>query len=320
MCYKVDHNNKLHKNIDSRLGSINNEIITGYFKKLKMGESKKDYFPTIIKFLETMIEKEIIKEQELSQITLDDLRGVRSWHATEYLDDCAKHYKDTTLVTIKKRLSSFWTYLCDEYTGFKNIFKAMQKGKFEIVIDKEGKTPSDDELDALLERLANESKGSFMKVRNVAIVRLLADSGLRISELVGMDIDDIYLDNDDPYIMVLRKGYIKEGNKKKVKLFSSTIPYLKQWIEIRPDCVALFTDKNANRVKVRNLQKMIGTYSDGSITPHMLRHYYATRLYSLGFDEVFIQDQLGHVRGSAITKDVYVSSNVNRNLEMLKAL
>lgn len=320
MCYKVDHNNALHNAVDHNLETIGNEIVTGYFKRIKMGESKKDYFPTIIRFLKAMIEKQIIAEETLAQITLDDLRGVRSWHASEYLDECAKCYKDTTVITIKKRLSSFWTYLCDEYQGFKNIFKALQRGKFEMLIDKDVKTPSEEELNMLLERLSNESKGSFMKIRNVAIVRLLADSGLRISELVGMDIDDIYIDDEDPYIMVLRKGYIKEGNKKKVKLFPSTIPYLKKWLDVRPGSTALFSDKKGNRVKVRNLQKMIGTYSDGCITPHMLRHYYATRLYDLGFDEVFIQDQLGHVRGSAITRDVYVTSNVGRNNEMLKAL
>jgi len=138
------------------------------------------------------------------------------------------------------------------------------------------------------------------KLRDETICRLLLNTGIRVSELVGLDMEHINFDNH--YITVTRKG----GNIDNV-YFSDTVEnYLKQYIEVRKeykpkdDENAVFLNRFGERMGVRGIEKLIKKYTTAilpnkleKITPHKLRSTYATEMYEKTRDIELVRSQLG---------------------------
>ncbi|MEW9673762.1 tyrosine-type recombinase/integrase, partial [Ammoniphilus sp. 3BR4] len=159
------------------------------------------------------------------------------------------------------------------------------------------------------------------KERDVAILSLFLGSGLRISELVNLDIDDVNRHNRT--LNVLRKG-----NKEDIVDFDEqALIDLEEYLEVRceryglsPDFKPLFVPskvgrKGSGRMTIRGVQKMLEKYVDAyqgpNLTAHKLRHSFATRLYENSKDIVLVKDQLGHE--SVETTNLYTHlSNTQR--------
>ena len=88
---------------------------------------------------------------------------------------------------------------------------------------------------------------------------------------------------------------------------------IKEWLEYRNglenivDESAVFVNKNGNRLSEYNIQSIFKTYGNKQITPHMIRHYYAT-VMAKETDVVFVQQQLGH-KSTCTTINNYASGN-----------
>lgn len=137
------------------------------------------------------------------------------------------------------------------------------------------------------------------KLRDLAIVVTLLGTGVRVTELVGLDITD--LDFDNGAMRVIRKG----GNEDIVYFGEETEEMLRNYLDERltmePESGhenALFISQNNTRITVRSVERLVKKYASTAtakkITPHKLRSTYGTALYQETGDIYLVADVLGH--------------------------
>ena len=146
-------------------------------------------------------------------------------------------------------------------------------------------------------------------VRDRAILELLYGAGLRISELVGMDVDDV--DLEEGSVRVLGKG----GKEREVPLGRYGREAIDAYLtRARPGFVstvsrgALFLNQRGGRLTRQSCARLLGTYVaaagiDRPVTLHTLRHSFATHLLEGGADVRVVQELLGHA--SVATTQIY---------------
>ena len=145
-------------------------------------------------------------------------------------------------------------------------------------------------------------------VRDRAWLELLYASGLRIGELVGINIDDIEL----------RARLVKvrgKGSKERIVPFGSKAEEaLRAWMAARrsTDNHALFTNYRGGRITARSVRRLFERYVRGAalragVSPHTLRHSFATHLLNAGADLRSIQELLGHASLSTTQKYTHLN-------------
>ena len=134
--------------------------------------------------------------------------------------------------------------------------------------------------------------------RDRAMLELLYATGIRVSELISLDIDDVNL----------AAGYIRctsKGKERIIPLYQAAIRALQDYIRVRPSLLAsgdekaLFVKMNGERMSRQGFWKIIKYYQEKAgiqkeITPHTLRHSFAVHLLENGADLRSIQEMLGH--------------------------
>jgi len=150
--------------------------------------------------------------------------------------------------------------------------------------------------------------------RDKAIVELFYASGLRLSELAGLDLDDLNLSRK--MTRVLGKG----GKERLVPFNSTTASALKAYLkdrdkllgEQRPSHDALFVNYRGGRLTVRSIDRLVRRYAAAStrpsVSPHALRHSFATHLLQRGADLRAIQELLGHSRLSTTQRYTHLDA------------
>jgi integrase/recombinase XerC len=156
--------------------------------------------------------------------------------------------------------------------------------------------------------LCDSETDSDLTIRDLAIFELIYSSGLRLAELVNIDIHDIDLNQQQ--LIVIGKGnrarYLPVGSK--------AITAIKRWLKSRPSFVradtdqALFLSKLGRRISHRNVQARLNVLSKKSslnqpLSPHTLRHSFATHLLESSGDLRSVQELLGHANIS--TTQIY---------------
>lgn len=133
------------------------------------------------------------------------------------------------------------------------------------------------------------------KVRDTAIITLLLHTGIRISELVGLDLTDF--DRRNKSLRIVRKG----GNESFVYLDDEAYDRLVDYIDStrgKTDLTAVFISRKGNRMSVSAVDRMVRKYAEiipnKHITPHKLRSTFATHLYRQTDDIYLVKDALGH--------------------------
>ena len=163
------------------------------------------------------------------------------------------------------------------------------------------------------------------KVRDLALLTLFLGTGIRVSECVGLNIDDIDLKNNG--IKIIRKG----GNEVIVyfgdEVLEALLPYLEErkQIEALPGHTnALFLSMQRKRMSVRSVENLVKKYAKTvttmkNITPHKLRSTYGTNLYNETGDIYLVADVLGH-KDVNTTKKHYASLEDSRRRMAAKAV
>ncbi len=144
----------------------------------------------------------------------------------------------------------------------------------------------------------------FQRRRDAAILELLYASGIRRAELVGIDVSDV--DFDRKSIRVIGKG-----NKERVVFFNqAATDALKRYLALRPAVPdgALFVSKRMRRLSYPQVGNVFRLYVrlsglEGKISPHTLRHSFATHLLQRGVDIMTVMKLLGHE--SVSTTQIY---------------
>lgn len=149
-------------------------------------------------------------------------------------------------------------------------------------------------------------------VRDRAWLELLYGSGLRISELVGVDIDDLEL----------RAKLVKvhgKGSKERIVPFGSKAEEaLRAWLDVRGELVkdveeqAVFVNYRGQRITTRSVARLFDGYVRDAalragISPHTMRHSFATHLLNAGADLRGIQELLGHASLSTTQKYTHLN-------------
>ncbi|MCC6545922.1 tyrosine-type recombinase/integrase [Candidatus Sumerlaeota bacterium] len=151
------------------------------------------------------------------------------------------------------------------------------------------------------------------QLRDETIISLLMLTGMRLSELVGLDLDSLDLEN--AVVKVFGKG----RKERLIPLNSSARELLRDWLVVRPTgkngCRALFLSGHRDRITKRMVQHLVKKAVkrnglDRRISPHKLRHTFATTLYAEAVELRDIQELLGHA--SVVSTAVYTHTNVDK--------
>jgi len=158
--------------------------------------------------------------------------------------------------------------------------------------------------------LIDAPKGdSFIAIRDRAILELLYSSGIRVSELISLDINDI--DIRESLIRVKGKGKKERIVPVGSKALEALKNYLPERLTIKKRSSALFLSKRGTRLTDRSVRRIIYQYIrkinfKKNISPHTLRHTFATHLLHGGADLRSIQEFLGHSSLSTTQKYTHV--------------
>jgi integrase/recombinase XerC len=145
--------------------------------------------------------------------------------------------------------------------------------------------------------------------RDLAFLELLYGCGIRISELVGIDLEDI--DFNEGWLKVRGKG----NKERQVPIGSRAMASIDRYLPMRAapaDQRALFVSGRGLRLSDRQIRRLVKQYAllvtgDPTVHPHSFRHAYATHLLADGADLRAIQELLGHARLSTTQKYTQVS-------------
>ncbi|HIS03989.1 MAG TPA: tyrosine-type recombinase/integrase [Candidatus Pullichristensenella avicola] len=246
--------------------------------------------------------------------TCAELGDVGARDISMYLEYLSLYYKDDAAVTnaelgkMRKlsTLRSFYHYL------FKN---ALINADITLLVDmpKRREKPiirlEVDEVARLLDLVESGEKqtqhqkhyNDNVRLRDLAIITLFLGTGIRVSELVGMDIDD--LDFDLGGFMVTRKG----GGQAVLYFPDEVSKVLKDYLRARRNMTplpghenALFLSLQNKRISVRAVQVMVKKYASQAaplkkhLSPHKLRSTFGTNLYQETGDIYLVADVLGH--------------------------
>lgn len=177
--------------------------------------------------------------------------------------------------------------------------------------------------------LSPRAKSSYLKnkERDLAIIALLLASGIRLSEAVYLDIEDVNIDT--MVLSVTRKG----GKIDRPHIAPFAVPYLIAYLSIRSKryrideksgLKALFVTTqsgSAKRLGAAAIERTVAKYSaafETRTTPHKLRHSFATRLYQATQNDVMLATQLGHSSTALI--GVYAHTQDDETKDALKNL
>jgi integrase/recombinase XerC len=149
-----------------------------------------------------------------------------------------------------------------------------------------------------LARLLDEPGDERLAIRDAAMMELFYSSGLRLAELVGLDL--VRLDLDDATVEVLGKG----AKTRRVPVGRLALDALRRWLAVRPsmasqDELAVFVSERGRRIHPRTVQarlrrRAIERGATRHVHPHLLRHSFASHLLESSGDLRAVQELLGH--------------------------
>jgi site-specific recombinase XerD len=174
------------------------------------------------------------------------------------------------------------------------------------------------DLDELLEGATPEDEPDWRRKRDDAVLEVLYGSGLRVSELCGLDIGS--LDLERAAVTVWGKG----AKERRVPLSTPSVAALRAWLRVRHDVVAepavdaagrpagparaaLFGNERGNRLTPRDVRRILDRRSPSPTHPHALRHSFATHLLDGGADLRAVQELLGHADVATTQRYTHVS-------------
>ena len=174
-----------------------------------------------------------------------------------------------------------------------------------------------EDLEILLDRPrpVTEDDPVAIRARDAAVLELLYGSGLRVSELCGLDLESV--DTERGLVRVWGKG----SKQRQVPVSPPAADAVRAWKEHRHELAgantpegALFLNRRGNRLGTRDVRRILDRRAASPTHPHALRHTFATHLLDNGADLRVVQELLGHV--SLQTTQVYTHVSKERLLQV----
>ena len=260
------------------------------------------YLNDITQFQDFLTHSGHAVESSSIQIGTIDRLAVRSFMGYLY----EKKYSSTTMRRKLSTLSSFFRFLCREGYVKNNVANTVPAPRMQ------NKLPAYFSVDDMFRLLQLPQGESFLPVRDRALLELFYSCGLRISELVGLTIENTNLKSRT--IKVLGKG----GKERLLPLGRQCVDALKTYLNARmdktrkPGTDQLFLNHRGAGITVRGVRKVVDKYIKqgnfaGGVSPHSIRHSFATHLLEGGADLRSIQELLGHSSLSTTQKYTHLT-------------
>lgn len=223
-----------------------------------------------------------------------------------FLSDLFKSHGATSVARKLSTLRTFFAYCLRQGWMENNPAKEVKSPK----IPK--RVPKFLTVDEIFILLAAPKGGGSLEIRDKAILELFYASGLRLSELVGLNVDDISLNART--VRLIGKG----DKERMVPVGEKAIGSLRNYIEKRVTLIptgaqtkALFLNKSGGRLSARAVERLLDKYLKRAgiqkkVTPHVLRHTFATHMLNQGADMRGIQELLGHASLSTTQRYTHV--------------
>ena len=215
-----------------------------------------------------------------------------------------KKLKPRTLSRKLSSLRSFYRFLHKEKFVKNNPALLLLSPKLDKILPK---FLSEEEMEKFIE---SPSDKKDLGLRDRAILELLYSSGVRVSELVALNVEHVDL------ISQIAKVAGKGKKERLVPVGSKAIKAIKGYLDNRiKQTSALFLNKNGTRLSDRAIRTIVNKYIkqasiNTEISPHVLRHSFATHLLNRGADLRSVQELLGHVNLS--TTQIYTHVSTDR--------
>ncbi|HUU75634.1 MAG TPA: site-specific tyrosine recombinase/integron integrase [Methanoregulaceae archaeon] len=231
--------------------------------------------------------------EDFSRARLDTPVEVAPVMISDYLSfmTSIRTYKPKTLHRIISTLSSFYRFLYSQGAIPSNPAPGVERPKIK-----------DQELRYLKHSQVLRLIDSIEDDRDRLIVRTIYATGVRVSELCGINIEDI--DFEDETIRVRGKG----GKIRIVFVDRETLDEMDKFIGNRIEG-PLFLGQQGHNISTRSVQHIFKKYAPEGITPHKIRHSYASELYRRSKNLRVVQENLGHT--SIKTTEIYLHTDLD---------
>lgn len=221
-------------------------------------------------------------DKPASEVTMADLRAwLENLHGADYAPS-----------TIGRKLACVRTYYrfgIREGWAKSNPAKELDLPRRDQILPK---VLTEGEVNSLLDKVSG---------RNKALLEVMYAGGLRVSELVGLDLEHVNL--DDAHVRVFGKG----GRERICPIGQAAVAALRSYLEDRgEEPGAMFLNYQGGRLSDRSVRKLLEKLDLG-VTPHTLRHSYATHLLDHGADVRSVQELLGHKSITSTQRYTHVS-------------
>ena len=262
-----------------------------------------------------------MKQQNIKKINDINKQTILTYY--KYLDN--KQFSKATLQRRYSALNQFFKYLIRQKLFTHNPMLTTRRHKKELALPK---TLTQDEINKIL--LVYSDNKNIKTLRNLLILEMLYSTGMRVSELCTLPIKSVLFNknnnakiNNDNYQFIIIKG---KGQKERiVPLRAQVLPLLQKYINLtlKKGQKYLFQSYGKNQhIDRRSIGNIIKTaalkagLNPTYISPHTMRHSFATHLLQKGFDIREIQELLGHA--SIDTTTIYAKLNHNNAKEILE--
>lgn len=225
-----------------------------------------------------------------------------------------KLYTKNSKATVSRKLTtlrSFFNFMLRKGNIKQNPAKLIPLPK------KEKELPVFLSVDEVFKLIDSIDPGGILPLRDLAIIELLYSSGLRVSELAKIKVLDI--DHRENFVKVSGKG-----NKERVVPFGSNareviMQYLIRRTELKPKDDFFFLNNRGSGLTTRSIERIVKKYGllsgiSKKISPHALRHTFATHLLGGGADLRSIQELLGH--SSLSTTQRYTHTSIEQIMKI----
>lgn len=227
----------------------------------------------------------------------DDVRAY-----LKYLDD--KKLKNSSISRKISCLRSFYNYLEREGMVTSNIFKSIRNPKIER------KLPNYLNYNEIEDLLNSISVDSVKGLRNRLLLEVFYSTGCRVSEVAGIKVKDINTENHTIRIM-------GKGSKERIVYYGDYVEaYLKEYLKsgYNENSPYLFVNDKKEKFSVQEIELLVKDMVKNisiktHVTPHTLRHTFATHLLNNGADIKTVQQLLGHANLSTTGIYTHVSSD-----------
>lgn len=284
---------KIKKEIENLQNEKQKEVVGNFSQYMSiegiMIRTKENYVGTVRRFLNAT-------QKELDQIGFADYTGYMSEHI-----DKTSSYQIQIYTALKKFAEYLKIIGIAKENEMDGVKRPKSREKIETKEKREHNYLNKGEVDRLLTNVRNGAskyeRKADNKVRDYFLIQLMLNTGLRMSAITKMDVNNI--DKENNIIKIVEK----RGKIRTCVLSEALMNLLEKWLEVReteynPVDSALFLTRKGTRLTTKGAAKLIEKYGEGikefKMTPHKLRATYGTMIYENTGDIYLTQKCMGH--------------------------